>query len=151
MAARFTFRDYIYLNIYAFAADFLILSAAVFPIFIFSVYSCVGSCIVILLLLKVSLPLHASAAEKKRTALSLIEDNSERYDETTLSKYMNAPCTRLIVRLVLQKIGRRDQFPVLKKKFQKRFYTPKRTTGFKIRIYDDHGRLIETERTRSSD
>ena len=97
-------------------------------------------------LLKLMLSLHRSSAEKTTALLKLNQLNANEFHLESYEKYMNAPCTRRIVRCSLAELGQLSQYPELKRRYQKHFFipAPKKTT-FKITFYNrpDHSDLTE--------
>ena len=56
----------------------------------------------------------ASWESKKREYKILMERNSDRFRPDTFAKFMEAPCGRLLVKVVLKDLGYSEHYPSLK-------------------------------------
>lgn len=132
---------YIYLNIYTLALDgcFIVLAAAIIAGLVCAsiIVPALICAIPAFLLLKTVIRLHRSTREKYRSLDRLNEINKEAFDPQSYENFMNAPCTRQVVRLSLRETGRPESYKRLKEQYQRHFFVPKRGTEFRIVIHDN--------------
>lgn len=122
-----TFTRFLYLNIYAFLL--LVGGIGIFfiPLYEINVWFLLPQSIVALVCLKNSLRIFKSWSDKKRKYDVLMQRNANGFRPDTFSEYMQAPCGRLLVRIVLEDLGISDEYKTLKKLRQPFFATVKKS------------------------
>ena len=118
-------------------ACFCILLAIIIYSLINSHFILSGVCIPILLcLFNIIARLHRSTREKYISLEKLNLQNNDSLDPSSYEKYMNAPCTRQIVRLSLNEIGHPENYKQIRHQYQKHFFVKRNDSQFKIKIHD---------------
>lgn len=56
---------------------------------------------------------HGTYPEKRRMYKVLLRRNMRKYERESFREFMSVPCHRLVVRVVLRTIGRRDEYPIV--------------------------------------
>lgn len=128
---------YIYLNVYTLMLDVccFILLALIIYCFIISNFILTAICVPFFLyLINIIARLHRSTREKYFSLEKLNSHNNAFLDSSSYEKYMNAPCTRRIVRLSLNEIGRPEQYKRIRDQYQKHFFVKRNDSQFKITI-----------------
>lgn len=110
-----TLPRFLYLNLYAILLLVSGVVVLVLPVWKFSLWLLFPQIIVALFFLHGSYHIFCSWEDKKRKYAILIERNKKRLREDTFYEYMQAPCGRLLVKLVLADLGMQDSYSHLRK------------------------------------
>lgn len=105
-----TFPRFIYLNAYAFLLVFMGTGIALVPLYRISPWLAVLQAIPALACLANGLKVFRSWKDKGRKYRILMERNSETFRPDSFTEYMQAPCGRLLVRIVLKDLGKSDMY-----------------------------------------
>ena len=125
-----TVRRFIYLNSYAYILLIAGVGIAFIPLYSVHWTLVIVQAIFILTAIKKAIRIFQRWEEKKRSYRVLIERNENEIHLNSFKSYMQAPCGRLLVKVVLNDLGKLQQYKILKKRF-----TPTlRTTIRAIRI-----------------
>lgn len=117
-----TFARYIYLNLYALL---LLLGGVVvflIPIKIGAIWVLIAKIIICLICLKGAYGILSSWEDKKRKYNILITRNQDAFRADIFKEYMEAPCGRLLVKIVLKDLGQPHQYKPLMKLYYKPFW-----------------------------
>lgn len=78
--------------------------------------------LVSLIILAKAIELHVSVKRKHRARTILIEKNRILFKEESFEQFMGAPCGRMLVRDVLDVLGRQAEYQLLEKRYYKGFF-----------------------------
>lgn len=109
-----TFGRFMYLNMYAFLLLFVGIGILFIPMDGISEYMIYIQVVVFLFILNSSIRIFRSWKVKKRRYFKLVERNSESFDPKSFEVFMQAPCGRLLVRIVLKDLGMAGKYRMLK-------------------------------------
>lgn len=131
-----TLPRFLYLNTYAFFLLFIGVGIGVLPLFEISKWLLIPQIIIVLIFLKGAYTIFSSWEDKKRKYHILIERNSKGFREDTFSEYMEAPCGRLLTRIVLKDLNQLDKYKILKI-HQKSYFAQlkKNCSRTKVKVY----------------
>ena len=110
-----TLQRYIFVNTYAFLLLFAAISIGCLPLYKLNIWYVVVQVVVALVLLSYAVKIFKTFPAKKKRYQRLIEANQHQLQVESFEEYMQAPCGRLLVRVVLTDINQRDAYPQLKK------------------------------------
>lgn len=110
-----TFPRFMYLNLYAFLLLIGGIGIAVIPLYRISPWLLIPQSSIVILFLRGAISIFQSWHTKQRKYDILIERNKDQTRPDTLGEYMEAPCGKLLVRLVLKDLGRPDDYRMLQK------------------------------------
>lgn len=110
-----TFRRYIYINIYAFLIILMGIGIIFLPLSGISPYLIYVQILLALICLKAAISILEKWNSKKRRYKKLIEANTDCFNPDSFKEYMQAPCGRLLVKVVLDDLGKKEQYNKLKK------------------------------------
>lgn len=110
-----TFRRYIYINIYAFLIILMGIGIIFLPLSGISPYLIYVQILLALICLKAAISILKKWNSKKRRYKKLIEANTGCFNPDSFKEYMQAPCGRLLVKVVLDDLGKKEQYKKLKK------------------------------------
>ena len=116
-----TFSRFIYLNSYAFLLLFAGIGIAFMPCYQVHWSLVVLQIIVVLCFLYYSNQIFSHWKGKKKHYKKLMEQNEQELDVESFSEYMQAPCGRLLVRVVLTDLGKRQEYGYIKKQVNPTF------------------------------
>lgn len=105
-----TFPRFIYLNAYAFLLIIMGTGIALVPLYRISPWLAVLQAIPALACVINGLKIFRSWKDKGRKYRILMERNSESFRPDSFTEYMQAPCGRLLVRIVLKDLGKSDRY-----------------------------------------
>ncbi|MBO7159876.1 MAG: hypothetical protein J6V62_00370 [Paludibacteraceae bacterium] len=108
-------KRYIYLNTYAFLLLLAAISIGCLPLYKLGTWYVVAQVVVAFLLLSYAMKIFKQFQAKKRRYHKLIEINQQELVPESFEEYMQAPCGRLLVRVVLDDINHPEAYPALKK------------------------------------
>lgn len=138
-----TLGRYIYLNIYAYLLLFMGIGIAFIPFYRLHWLLLVPQVIAALLLLNASAKIFKNWKSKKRSYNVLMERNRDGLRDDTFKEYMQAPCGRLLVRIVLSDLGESGQYRRIRKMYRmslrdtiktiRESWKPKRTVVYVIK------------------
>lgn len=114
---KFTFIRYIYLNTYAYLLLFAGIGIVFIPLHIIHWAFLIPQIIAALCVMNMGVKILWSWKDKKRSYHILIERNSTQIHLESFKEYMQAPCGRLIVKVVLKDLGESRQYKILKKRY----------------------------------
>lgn len=114
-----TFSRYLYLNSYAFLLLAMGTGIAFIPLYRISWWLLIPQALGAILCLKGAYSIFSSWEDKKRKYRMLMERNRTELRPDTFTEFMQAPCGRLLIRVVLTDLGRNDAYPTLKRLTQK--------------------------------
>ncbi len=110
-----TFSRFLYLNTYA----FLLLVGGIGIVFIplYKIYNWIFfvQIVVALICLRSALRIFRAWNDKKRKYNVLMQRNENTFRPDTFTEYMQAPCGRLLVKIVLKDLNQTDKYKILKK------------------------------------
>lgn len=112
-----TFRRFVYLNSYAYLLLFAGIGIAFIPLYRVHWILAIPHIAVVLVLVDSAIKILSRWKSKKRSYNILIERNREEICIDSFKEYMQAPCGRLLVRVVLTDLGKKEEYRTLKKKF----------------------------------
>ena len=116
-----TFSRFMYLNSYAFLLLFAGIGIAFIPCYQIHWLLLVLQVSVVVCLLKYSNQVFSHWKGKKRHYEKLIEQNEKELDVESFREYIQAPCGRLLVKVVLTDLGRRSEYKYIKKQLNPTF------------------------------
>lgn len=106
---------FIYLNLWAFFLLFLGIGVALIPCQRMGVLLLVLQIILVFIIEKGAVKIFYTWEDKKRKYVVLMERNRLEFRPDTFDVYMQAPCGRLLVKLVLKDLGIPEKYDELKK------------------------------------
>ena len=112
-----TFSRYLYLNFYGILLFIISIICLILSIFTYNngnVYIAVPFVLIFFICLKGSFSILASWEDKKRKYAILMTRNEKDFRPDTFSEYMEAPCGRLLTKIVLKDLNRIDSYDELK-------------------------------------
>lgn len=109
-----TFPRFIYLNAYAFLLIFLGIGIALYPFYAIHYICVVPQAIAVISCIKVAYRIFSTWDDKKRKYTVLMQRNTPGFRPDTFSEYMQAPCGRLLCRVVLHDMRKTDKYVELK-------------------------------------
>jgi hypothetical protein len=109
-----TFPRFLYLNIYAFLILLIGGGISVLPLYKISWWLVAVQAAIVIPCLKGGIGILQSWGDKKRKYHVLMERNKDKIRPDTFESYMEAPCGRLLVRIVLKDLGKQKEFKNLK-------------------------------------
>lgn len=112
-----TFGRYLYLNIYAYLLILLGIGIALIPLYRIHWSLAVIQLLLFAFIVSPAIKILSRWREKKRSYHVLIERNRNGIREELFKEYMQAPCGRLLVRVVLKDLGESRQYKIIKKKY----------------------------------
>lgn len=107
-----TFR-FLYINIYAFLLSALGILVVVIPLYKITWILLVVQCLIAIKLFVISIQLFSTWDSKKRELILLKNRNSIKFRPDTFKIYMQAPCSRLVVRSVLGDLNLQNKYKEL--------------------------------------
>lgn len=109
-----TFPRFLYLNSYAFLLLLIGGGIAAFPLYRAGWYWVIPQALIAFLCLKVAFRIFSSWDDKKRKYEVLMARNTPALRPDTFREFMQAPCGRLLCKVVLRDLGRYDAYNELK-------------------------------------
>lgn len=143
-----TFGRFVYLNSYAFLLLFAAVGIACIPFWNLSLWCLIPQVILVLYMLASGYHILSAWTDKKRKYTILMERNKKCLRRDTFYEYMQAPCGRLLVKVVLEDLGHPEYYSTLLKlrlplwKQIKRNLSPK-TTIYINPLYQDQNGTTE--------
>lgn len=110
-----TLRRFLYLNIYAFLLLFMGMGIALISIFYVRWWLLIAQGIGIILCFNGAAKIFKSWSDKKRKYTILRERNEFEFRPQTFKEFMEAPCGRLLVKIVLKDMNMQERYKDLKK------------------------------------
>lgn len=110
-----TIPRFLYLNAYAFLLVLIGGGVAFIPVHRVSLWLIIPQAAIAIVCLKAAYTILSSWQDKKRQYRILMQRNKKELRPDTFSEYMQAPCSRLLTRMVLKDLGRSDCYKTLKK------------------------------------
>lgn len=107
------FLRYIYLNFYAFLLLFCGMLTGIIPVFKISKFLIIPQTIIILIFLYQSLRLFSTWRDKQIKYTILIKKNQKQFKPESFKIFMQAPCGRLLTKVVLKDLGLRSEYKKL--------------------------------------
>ena len=108
-----TFSRFIYLNAYALLLLIGGAGFAIIPFFHNAVWVIIIKVVVCAICLKGAVSILSGWNDKKRKYEVLITRNKDNFRPDTFKEFMEAPCGRLLTRIVLKDLGLSDQYKTL--------------------------------------
>jgi hypothetical protein len=109
-------KRYIYLNTYAFLLLFAAIGVGCLPLYrLENGWYIALQVVVALMFLSYALKIFKTFKAKKKRYARLMEANAQQFVPTSFEEYMQAPCGRLLVRVVLTDLGKREAYRDLQK------------------------------------
>lgn len=136
-----TLQRFIYLNAYAILLLVVGVGIGVMPLYKISFYLLIPQILLVIVFIKGSYGIFVSWEDKKRKYVVLMERNSKSFRPDTFSEYMQAPCGRLLVKIVLEDLDQSDKYKMLMKQRQPFFKELKNNCATKeVKVYtmDDY-------------
>jgi len=118
MSRRFgiaTLPRFLYLNFYAFLLLFIGAGVVAVPLYMFDEWWLVLQFVLLGVCWKSAFGILGSWSDKKRKYALLMQRNAVELRSDTFTEYMQAPCGRLLVKIVLRDLGRADEYRMLRK------------------------------------
>lgn len=106
---------FLYLNTYAFLLFFMGIGIVLIPLYRVSWWLAALQIIVFFVCERNAVRIFASWKDKKRKYHILMERNASALRPESFKEYMQAPCGRLLVRIVLDDLGSKDEYSTLMK------------------------------------
>ena len=106
---------FLYLNIYALLLTIAGVLVLFLPFYRINIWIIVIQIVVAIKLLLIAARLFSTWNDKKRKINILLSKNSKEFKLETFSDYMQAPCGRLLVRVILSELGRSTEYKNLVK------------------------------------
>lgn len=136
-----TFTRIMYLNFWALFLLFLGAGVALLPLYRFGTAALVVQVLAVALIEKGALNIFRTWGDKKRKYNVLTERNRNAFRPDTFEEYMQAPCGRLLVKVVLADLGMPERYASLKR-MKRGFWTCRkdrfRTENARIWINPDY-------------
>lgn len=110
-----TFPRYIYLNSYAFLLLFIGIGIGVLPVFRISMWLIIPQAIFVIIFLRGCFRILSTWNQKKREYSILFARNEHELTPSSFTDYMQAPCGRLLTKLVLKDLDKTSSYTDLKK------------------------------------
>lgn len=110
-----TLPRFLYLNLYAILLFLGGICVLGIPFWKLSIWFIIPQAILIFIIFKASYRILSSWEDKKRKYAILIERNRTQLRQDTFYEYMQAPCGRLLVRIVLNDLGQSQYYNSLLK------------------------------------
>lgn len=104
---------FIYLNTYAFLLIFMGIGIVLIPLYKISPWFLAAQVIGLLICEKNGIGILRSWKDKKRKYRILMERNAAGIRPDSFSEYMQAPCGRLLVKVVLEDLGKKEEYASL--------------------------------------
>lgn len=108
-------KRYIYLNTYAFLLLFAAISIGCLPLYKFGTWFVVIQIIAALSFLSYAIKIFKTFKAKKKRYAKLMDINSTKLNPDSFYEYMQAPCGRLLVKVVLTDLEKKEAYRELKK------------------------------------
>lgn len=118
MSRRFgiaTLPRFLYLNFYALLLLFTGAGVVAVPLYMFDEWWLVPQFVLLGVCWKGAFGIFGSWSDKKRKYALLMQRNAAELRPDTFAEYMQAPCGRLLVKIVLRDLGRADEYRMLRK------------------------------------
>ncbi|MBQ8336320.1 MAG: hypothetical protein IJY44_02165 [Bacteroidaceae bacterium] len=112
-----SFRRYVYLNTYAYLLLFMGVGIAFVPLYRVHWLLAAVQAVLVAVVLKAAFKILLRWKEKKRSYNVLVERNRNGIRDELFKEYMQAPCGRLLVKVVLNDLGERQRYKILKRKY----------------------------------
>lgn len=106
---------FVYLNLWAFFLLFLGIGVALIPCYKVGTLLLVVQIITVFFIEKGAVKIFYTWDDKKRKYVVLMERNRSQFRPDTFDEYMQAPCGRLLVKVVLKDLGMPERYEELKK------------------------------------
>jgi hypothetical protein len=106
---------FLYLNIYSFLVTVAGILVLLLPFYKLTLWTLVGQIPVALYLFKVSFDLFSTYEDKIKKVDILTGKNKKEFRADTFKVFMQAPCSRLIVRYTLNQINKKNEYKHLLK------------------------------------
>ena len=110
-----TIARFIYLNAYAFLLILIGGGVAFIPVYKVSLWLILPQAAIVIYCMKAAYTILSSWQDKKRKYHILMQRNRKELRADTFSEYMQAPCSRLLTKIVLKDLGRTDCYKTMKK------------------------------------
>lgn len=110
-----TLPRYIFLNSYAFLLLIVGIGIGIIPLYRLSWWIVAVQAVIVLFILINTYRIFSAWNSKKRSYSILIARNTDTLRPDTFKEYMQAPCGRLLTRVVLKDIGKSSAYNELKK------------------------------------
>ena len=104
---------FLYLNIYSFLIIFLGILSLLVPFYLITKWTLVLQVLIAICLFSTAGKLFSTWSFKKREITLLINKNKKEFRPDTFKTFMQAPCGRLVVRLVLQDLNMEREYKTL--------------------------------------
>lgn len=117
MPAKLKF--WLFVNVYALLMDFLAFAAFFFAWSIYGKYLVLGliSALVGALSLYAAIGIHGTYSEKCRIYTALLRKNTRAFRPESFREFVSVPCHRVLVRMVLRKLGRSGDYAAILKAY----------------------------------
>ena len=106
---------FLYLNLWAFFLLFSGIALAVIPLYRLGVVAVIIQVAIVLFGERGAVNIFNTWSDKKRKYNVLIERNRVEFRQDTFGEYMDAPCGRLLVKIVLRDLGLSDCYKPMRK------------------------------------
>lgn len=104
---------FIYLNSYSFLLLICGIAVVLVPFFQVSKLFVISQVILFFICIKYSLQIFSTWHDKKKKYAVLMERNRKHFRPETFEPYMQAPCGRLLTKVVLEDLGQKDRYKEL--------------------------------------
>lgn len=115
------FFRYCYLNTYAFLLLFLSILAMAIPLYKISAWLLLPQGIVALYILSRAAKLFSTWPDKQRKYEVLFGKNKTQFNPESFKLFMQMPCGRLLTKVVLSDLGKKDEYRTIKKLYKPSF------------------------------
>ena len=144
--------DTLYLNAYAILLLVIGVGICFIPFYKISYLFLIVQIPIVFLLLRGSGVILSSWKSKKRSYKILIEKNKKGFCEESFHEYMEAPCGRLLTKLVLRDLEMEDKYTLLKEKYQLTFFNDIKTCNknAKMELYfNEDFQFVNSNKTQN--
>lgn len=117
-----TFIRFVYLNSYAYLLFIVGIGITFIPVYQIHWLLLIVQSLLVIGLVGSALKIFLRWNQKKRSYTILIERNKNAIRIDTFAEYMQAPCGRLLVRIVLKDLNKQSLYKILKRKYVPTFH-----------------------------
>lgn len=110
-----TTRRFLYLNLWAFFLLLTGIALAVLPVYRLGTVAVVIQVIAVTIVGRGAINIFRTWDDKKRKYTVLVERNRAALRPDTFNEYLDAPCGRLLVKVVLSDLGQSDRYRAMRK------------------------------------
>lgn len=125
---------FVYLNTYALLLSVIGVGISVIPLYKVSWFFLIIQIPIAFFTLRGAYVIFSSWERKKRSYKILIEKNSRQFSPESFHEYMEAPCGRLLTKVVLSDLSMEENYAMLKKQYQMTFFNDLKQCRYKPEV-----------------